>query len=135
MGLDESVLQNVREDLFVKPGDVYNRRLVKLFLDEHASLLQADESSEPRFDCDWMNEPPQLRLHTISGAAMSSKCFLAVFWIAVVISPYHSLTPFQIRAPRRANSAVISTPLSPPQRGTSISSSSQLQHEISTAQQ
>ena len=90
MGLDESVFQNVREDLFVKPGDVYNRRLVKLFLDEHASLLQADESSEPRFDCDWMNEPPQLRLHTISGAAMSSKCFLAVFWIAVVISPLHS---------------------------------------------
>src|SRR5207248_8945849 len=30
-----------------------------------------------------------------------------------VKSPYHSLTPFQIHAPRQANSTVTSTPLTP----------------------
>jgi len=49
-GLDEPVFQNVRKDLLIKPGDVYNQRLVKLFLEEHDSLLPTDASSERRFD-------------------------------------------------------------------------------------
>ena len=40
MGLDESVFQSVLKDLLVKPGDVYDQRLVYLFLQEHASLLR-----------------------------------------------------------------------------------------------
>jgi TonB family protein len=39
MGLDEAVFQNALKDLLVKPGDVYDQRLVDLFLQEHASLL------------------------------------------------------------------------------------------------
>ena len=39
MGLDEADFQNAVRDLLVKPGDVYDQRLVDLFLQEHASLL------------------------------------------------------------------------------------------------
>ncbi len=39
MGLDEAVFQNALKDLLVKPGDVYDQRLVDLFLQEHVSLL------------------------------------------------------------------------------------------------
>jgi TonB family protein len=39
MGLDEPVFQSVLKDLLVKPGDVYDQRLVYLFLQKHASLL------------------------------------------------------------------------------------------------
>jgi TonB family protein len=39
MGLDDAVFQRVLKDLLVKPGDVYDQRLVDLFLQVHASLL------------------------------------------------------------------------------------------------
>jgi outer membrane protein insertion porin family len=44
LGLEESVVQNISKDLLLKPGDVYNQRLVSLFLQEHASLLPTDAS-------------------------------------------------------------------------------------------
>ncbi|PYT03833.1 MAG: hypothetical protein DMF60_17140 [Acidobacteria bacterium] len=39
MGLDEADFQNALKDLLVKPGDVYDQRLVDLFLKVHASSL------------------------------------------------------------------------------------------------
>jgi TonB family protein len=39
MGLDETAFENASRDLLVKPGDVYDQRLVDLFLQQHASLL------------------------------------------------------------------------------------------------
>ena len=39
MGLDEAAFRHVTKDLLVKPGDVYDQRLVDLFLQQHASLL------------------------------------------------------------------------------------------------
>jgi TonB family protein len=48
IGLDESAFQNVLKEMTVKPGDVYDRRLVDLFLQRSASLLPPDV--EPRFD-------------------------------------------------------------------------------------
>jgi outer membrane protein assembly factor BamA len=39
MGLDEAGFQSAMKDLLLKPGDVYDQRLVDQFLQEHASLL------------------------------------------------------------------------------------------------
>jgi TonB family protein len=50
IGLDESAFQNVLKEMTVKPGDVYDQRLVDLFLQRSASLLSPDASSEPRFN-------------------------------------------------------------------------------------
>jgi len=50
LGLDESAFETVRKDLFVKPGDVYNERLVNLLLEKHADLIPDDGSLEPRFN-------------------------------------------------------------------------------------
>jgi len=50
MGLDEPVFQNVLKDLLVKPGDVYDQRLVDLFLQKHASLLPTDASPASNVD-------------------------------------------------------------------------------------
>jgi len=49
IGLDESGFQNVVKEIIVKPGDVYNQRLVDLFLQRAASLLPADASLDPPF--------------------------------------------------------------------------------------
>ena len=38
------------QELLLNPGDVYNERLVDLFLTNHASLLPSDASLEPRFN-------------------------------------------------------------------------------------
>jgi TonB family protein len=50
MGLDEPVFQNARQDLLVKPGNVYDQRLVKLFLQNHASLLPANVPPDSSID-------------------------------------------------------------------------------------
>lgn len=50
LGLDESAFETVRKDLFVKPGDVYNERLVSLSLEKHADLIPNDGSLDPRFN-------------------------------------------------------------------------------------
>ena len=49
IGLDEPVFRNVTRELLVNPGDVYNQRLVDLFLRNHASLFPADASGEPPY--------------------------------------------------------------------------------------
>ena len=48
--MDESGFQNVLKDIIVKPGDVYDQRLVDLFLRHSVSLLPHDASLEPRFN-------------------------------------------------------------------------------------
>jgi len=40
----------VTTELLVNPGDVYNQRLVDLFLHNHASLFPAEASGEPRYN-------------------------------------------------------------------------------------
>lgn len=50
MGLDEPVFQNARKDLLVKPGDVYDQRLVDLFLQKHTSLLPSNASPDSAID-------------------------------------------------------------------------------------
>jgi surface antigen-like variable number repeat protein len=50
LGLDESAFQQVQRDLFVKPGDIYNERLVNLFVEKLASLIPVDTSQGPRFN-------------------------------------------------------------------------------------
>jgi hypothetical protein len=55
IGLDEAGFQDVQKDLVLNPGDVYNERLVGLFLKNHASLLPSDASLEPRFNLE-LNE-------------------------------------------------------------------------------
>ena len=49
IGLDESVFQNVLKELPIKPGDIYNQRLIELFLQREASLVPSDASPQPRF--------------------------------------------------------------------------------------
>lgn len=44
LGLDESVFRQVIKHLPLKPGDVYDQRLVNLFVRKYASLLPADVS-------------------------------------------------------------------------------------------
>jgi TonB family protein len=50
LGLDESAFETVRKDLFVKPGDIYNERLVNLSLEKYAVLIPNDGSLEPRLN-------------------------------------------------------------------------------------
>jgi TonB family protein len=50
IGLDESGFQSVQKEMTVKPGDVYNRRLVDLFLERSVSRLLGDASLDPRFN-------------------------------------------------------------------------------------
>ncbi|MGH9502340.1 MAG: TonB family protein [Terriglobales bacterium] len=50
LGLDENVFQNLKKALLVMPGDVYDQRLVDLFLQQQASLLPIDAS--PASDID-----------------------------------------------------------------------------------
>jgi len=50
MGLDEPAFQSVLKDLLVKPGDVYDQRLVDLFLQNHASLLPIDTAPDSHID-------------------------------------------------------------------------------------
>ena len=49
IGLDESAFQSVLKELPIKPGDIYNQRLVELFLQREASLVPPDSSTQPRF--------------------------------------------------------------------------------------
>jgi TonB family protein len=49
IGLDESVFRNLTKELLVNPGDVFNQRLVDLFLKNHDSLFPTDASGEPRY--------------------------------------------------------------------------------------
>jgi hypothetical protein len=49
IGLDESGFQNVQREMALKPGDVYNQRLVDLFLQRSVPRLPADASLEPPF--------------------------------------------------------------------------------------
>jgi hypothetical protein len=55
IGLDESGFRNVTKELLVNPCDVYNQRLVDLFLKNHASLFPTDAAGEPRYNLT-MNE-------------------------------------------------------------------------------
>jgi outer membrane protein insertion porin family len=50
IGLDESGFKNVLKEIFVTPGDLYNQRLVDLFLQHSASLLPPEAAPEPRFN-------------------------------------------------------------------------------------
>jgi hypothetical protein len=51
LGVDEMTFQDLRKNLLLlKPGDIYNQRLVKVFLLQHRSLLADDTSSEPHFE-------------------------------------------------------------------------------------
>jgi TonB family protein len=50
MGLDEAAFQHVTKDLLLKPGDVYDQRLVDLFLEQHASLLPVSVSPDSLID-------------------------------------------------------------------------------------
>jgi TonB family protein len=50
VGLDEAAFQNVLLYIVPKPGDVYNQRLVELFLQHYASGLPAYASFEPRYE-------------------------------------------------------------------------------------
>jgi hypothetical protein len=50
MGLDEPVFQNARKDLLVKPGAVYDQRLVDLFLQKQASWLPSNASPDSAID-------------------------------------------------------------------------------------
>lgn len=50
VGLDESGFQNLLKEITLKPGDVYNQRLVELFLEREAPLLSVDGSVQPRFN-------------------------------------------------------------------------------------
>jgi outer membrane protein insertion porin family len=50
LGLEESIFQNVLKDLPIRPGDVYNQRLIELFLQHEADLLPTDGSIQPRFN-------------------------------------------------------------------------------------
>lgn len=49
IGLDESVFQSVVKELPIKPGDIYNQRLIELFLQRVTSLVPPDVSTQPRF--------------------------------------------------------------------------------------
>ena len=49
IGLDASVFENVVKELTIKPGGIYNQRLVELFLQREASLVPSDGSTQPRF--------------------------------------------------------------------------------------
>lgn len=50
IGLDEAAFQSVVREMMTKPGDIYNQRLVELFLQRYASHLPADASFEPRYE-------------------------------------------------------------------------------------
>jgi TonB family protein len=50
VGLDEAAFQNVLRDMITKPGDIYNQRLVELFLQNYVSHLPAYASFEPRYE-------------------------------------------------------------------------------------
>jgi outer membrane protein assembly factor BamA len=50
IGLEEPAFQNVVRDLITKAGDIYNQRLVELFLQNYASHLPAYASFEPRYE-------------------------------------------------------------------------------------
>jgi len=48
VGLDEAAFENLRQEMFLKPGDIYNQRIMELFL-ERTSRLPAFASFEPRY--------------------------------------------------------------------------------------
>jgi TonB family protein len=50
IGLDEAAFQNVVRDMITKPGDIYNQRLVELFLQNYSSHLPAHASFEPHYE-------------------------------------------------------------------------------------
>jgi TonB family protein len=50
IGLDEPAFQSVVREMITKPGDIYNQRLVELFLQNYASHLPAYASFEPRYE-------------------------------------------------------------------------------------
>jgi TonB family protein len=50
IGSDQSGFQNVLKEIVVKPGDIYNQRLVDLSLQHSGSLLAPDAVPEPRFN-------------------------------------------------------------------------------------
>lgn len=49
VGLDEAAFENLRQDMILKPGDIYNQRLMELFLERCTSHLPAYASFEPRY--------------------------------------------------------------------------------------
>ena len=49
VGLDEAAFENLRQDMILKPGDIYNQRLIELFLKRCTSHLPAYASFEPRY--------------------------------------------------------------------------------------
>lgn len=49
-GLDEPGFQKVVKDITIRPGDIYNQRLVELFLQYSVSVLPHNASLEPRFN-------------------------------------------------------------------------------------
>lgn len=49
VGLDEANVENVKREMTLKPGDIYNQRLMELFQGRYSSRFPAYESSEPRY--------------------------------------------------------------------------------------
>src|ERR1700687_6094489 len=50
IGLDDPAFRTVLKDVFVRPGEVYDRRLVDLFAQKHASLLPSNASPDSAID-------------------------------------------------------------------------------------
>ncbi len=87
IGLDEPAFQSVVREMITKPGDIYNQRLVELFLQNYASHLPAYASFEPRYE---------LRMDETAGKGTTSVCRNAPPKIA-------------LRDPKRVTSFVFST--------------------------
>lgn len=49
IGLDEPAFENVKREMILKPGDIYNQRLMELFQERYSSRSPAYESTEPRY--------------------------------------------------------------------------------------
>jgi outer membrane translocation and assembly module TamA len=52
VGTDPELLQNASRDLPLQPGDVYNERLIELFLIKHASLVNPDRDRDEEMRLD-----------------------------------------------------------------------------------
>jgi TonB family protein len=56
IGLDEPAFENVKREMILKPGDIYNQRLMELFQERYSSRSPDYESTEPRYQLR-MDEP------------------------------------------------------------------------------
>ena len=49
VGLNETAFQNVKREMILKPGDIYNQRLMELFQERYTSHSPTHASLEPRY--------------------------------------------------------------------------------------